>query len=538
MMPTDPPLTGSSGRHATSGPAAAARDGIEAPVRPVLERRGGLRQEAGLIAVAALAITVVAAGLGLFDGGTDDDRGPVAVGPSGSAPAVSPSAASSAATALATTLPGTTCLPVTIGEAPEFRLASDAGEGEPVPGALGRSHRVARSPITSTWPEVAPRLALALDRSASMVVTTAPETCLRSVVAEYVAAGDRADSPPSTILLEIGDATPRPRYDLGSLPDGDWIVRVVAEYASDAAGHDEGAVMERFFRVFVGTGPGASPLIGPAVPCEPLPAGAPAPRLELVADDGEAVLGVDLAVFPSADLPRGATVTGSFPGRLQLRVVGDACATSWLAQFMDGDASRDVLNENAQQNPGENPFLVAQNRMNLPNVILGHSVLEATVNFGREISARAGWDVTITGAPPPTVEVFGSGGAHLTARPGCGVGWTLADGRNAWEACGEPLVPEGAELLRVRSGRAVRLEVAGWTMVSWWVSCGERAPDSTGYLETMGCVLGGGGNGVDDAGPAMFLPFPGRHVVAAWITAKRDGDVVGAQYFMEIEAVP
>ncbi|HSO30692.1 MAG TPA: hypothetical protein VLS28_12380, partial [Candidatus Sulfomarinibacteraceae bacterium] len=202
------------------------------------------------------------------------------------------------------------------------------------------------------------------------------------------------------------------------------------------------------------------------------------------------------------------------------------------------ETSRDVFSENQQENPGENPFMVAQNRIDLTNVLLGHSVVEATVNFGREVSARAGWDVTITGAPPPTVDVYGSGGAHVTARPGCGVGWTLADGRNAWEPCGEPSVPDDTELLRVPAGRAVRLEVAGWTMVSWWVSCGERAPVGSAYRETMGCVLGGGGNGVDAAGPVMFLPFPGRHVVGAWITSARGGDVVGAQYFIEIEAQP
>lgn len=536
-------MTASGSRQAPTGPGVPARDGVEAPVRPVLDRRGGLRQQAGVIGVALVAIIVVAAGIGLFEDNGADDRGATASGSPGSATAVSATPVTSPGlTGRPVRLPGTACLPVTPGDLPELRLASSDG-GEPIGGAAGRSEQVGRSPLTATWPEAAPRLALVLHPSASMVLVTDAPACLRSAVVEYVANGDRGDSPRPTMLLEAVGSGLRPEVDLGNLPEGDWIVRVVAEYDTGGAGQDAGAsrnagaVMERFFRVFAGSGPGASPLIAPVVPCVPLSSGAQPPRLELVADAGEPVLGVDLAVYPDADLHRGAVVAGSFPGRLQLRVVGDACATSWRVEFQE-ETSRNVLNQNAQENPGENPFLVAQNRIDLPNVNLGHSVVEAIVNFGRDISARAGWDVTISGAPPPTVEAYGSGGAHVTARPGCGVGWTLADGRSAWEACDSPVLPEGMEVLRVRSGRAVRLEITGWTMVSWWVSCGDRSPDGTRYLETGYCNLGGGGDGIRDAGPARFLPLPGRQVVATWISAVRGGDIVGAQYFVEIDALP
>lgn len=529
-------MTGPSARHEPTDPTARALGGVDAPVQPVLERRGGPRGRAGLIAVVAVAITVLAAGIGLFDGGTDEDRGRVASGPSGPASAASAPPGSSAPARPATALPGTTCLPAAPGDLPEFVLASSDSMGEPVRGARGQSDRVGRSPVTLGWPQPPPRLALALGSSASMVLVADARSCLRAVVAEYIGAGDRAGSPPPSVLLEIGDGPPRPQQNLGFLPDGDWIVRVVAEYATGLAGHDARAVMERFFRVFAGSGP-VLPLVGPEIPCEPLPAGAPPPRLELVADDGDPVEGVDISIRTSPGGHEGAVVTAAFPGRLQLRVVGNVCATSWLVQFMDA-TTRDVLNENAEVNPGENPFLVAQNRMDLPNLILGHSIVEATVNFGRDISSWVGWDVTIIGSPPPTVEAVGPGGTPVTARPGCGAGWTLADGRNAWEPCGAYVVPEGTDLLRVRSGRTVRLEIAGWTIVSWSISCGERSSSGTEFLETMGCNLGGGEARTIGDGPARFLPLPGRHVVSAWITAERAGDVVGAQYFVEIEAVP
>ena len=47
------------------------RGGIEAPIGPVLADRRGLRQQAGLVAVAAIAVAVVGAGIGLGGRGAD-----------------------------------------------------------------------------------------------------------------------------------------------------------------------------------------------------------------------------------------------------------------------------------------------------------------------------------------------------------------------------------------------------------------------------------------------------------------------------------
>jgi hypothetical protein len=137
------------------------------------------------------------------------------------------------------------------------------------------------------------------------------------------------------------------------------------------------------------------------------------------------------------------------------------------------------------------------------------------------------------------VEVSAPSGARGAALAGCGTGWTLAGGASAYESCPTYPIPDGLDLLTVTSRDTVSLEVPGWRILSWWVSCGDRSPDDGAFQDDpAGCWLGGHGNGADESGPARFIPFPGRHVVSAWISADRDGDTVGAQYFVEIDVQP
>ena len=110
------------------------------------------------------------------------------------------------------------------------------------------------------------------------------------------------------------------------------------------------------------------------------------PASLLVAADGQPVIGVDAATYSGDILHNGALVSGNFPGRVELRVDGDVCATSWQIRLRDGTGS--VMSENIQENPGENPFSIAQNRIDLPYLVLGHSIVSATVNFGRNRVAR------------------------------------------------------------------------------------------------------------------------------------------------------
>jgi hypothetical protein len=434
-----------------------------------------------------------------------------------------------------TELPGLGCFPVTPGDLPTFQLRSTVGE-DSARGVDGPVNWALVTPRAAEWPTPNTLSALPLDPSASVVLITDEFACARIEVAEYIGVGDLRGTPTPFAFGEINNDPPRPRIVLGGLPAGDWIVRVGVYYATGDDGNEDRVGAERFFRVISGLGPGASPLVTPAVACVPLPADAPLPRLALVAGDDAPVLGVDVTTFAGDILHNGALVSGAFPERLEVRVVGDACATSWRISYRDG-SNGSPLNEASQDNPGEIPFFVAQNRIDLSNAVFGQSVVSATVNFGRKRTAEAAWELTLVAPPPPVAEVSGPSGATIVARTGCGVGWTLSGGRSAYEACNESPVPDGLEVLTIRSGDAVRLTVPGWRILSWYVSCGDRSPNGA-YGEVAGCGLGGGGDGTGDAGPARFLPFPGRHVVSIWINADRRGDTVGAQYFIEVDARP
>jgi hypothetical protein len=506
-------------------------------VRPVLADRRGLRQQAGLVAVAAVAITVVAAGIGLGNRGAEpiQDASANATAPRPTVAGAVASRKPNASAPAPTEIPGLGCLPVTPGNLPAFQLRSTVGE-DAARGVQGSPNWALFGPRAAEWPIPDQRSALPLDPTASAVLITDEFACARLAVAEYLGVGDVRGTPTPFAVDETNVVPPRPRIVLGSLPAGDWIIRVGVYYATGVNGNVDEVGVERFFRVITGLGPGASPLVAPAVPCVPLPADAPLPRLALVAGDDAPVPGVDVTTFAGDILHNGTLVSGAFPERLEVWVVGDACATSWRISYRDG-SNGSTLNEASQDNPGEIPFFVAQNRIELSNAVFGQTVVSATVNFGRNRTAEAAWELTLVAPPPPVAEVSGPSGATIVARPGCGVGWTLSGGRSAYEACNEYPVPDGLEVLTIRSGEAVRLTVPGWRILRWYVSCGERSPDGA-YQEVAGCGLGGGGDGTGDAGPARFLPFPGRLVVSIWINADRSGDTVGAQYFIEVDAGP
>lgn len=529
-------MTTSNGHPEPGDSLAGARDGLQSPVGPVLASRRRLRQQAGVVAVAVVAISVVAAGIGFggrgmepIPSGSATSSGEARATASGSPPRSTPTAPPP------TELPGTGCFPVAPGDLPELRLWSSAGTLDPIRGVSGPPNRELGSTPTTDWPVPNPRAALPLDSSASVVLIADDRACIRSVEAAFLAVSDVGGTP-TPFFLSVGDARPpRTRLVLGGMPPGDWIVRAVAHYATGAAGGEDEAVMERFFRVFSGAAPQGSQLIAPAVPCGPLPAGAPAPRLYLAAGDDEPVLGADASADPVDTA--GAIVTATFPDGVEVRAEGDACATSWNIRILD-HASGGPMNAFAEQNPGENPYLISQNRIRLTEIMLGRSLVTATVNFGRNRTAQAVWELTLDGPPPPTAEVSGPDGSRVAALPGCGVGWTLAIGRSAYTSCTVTPVPQGLEVLIVRGHDPVRLDLPGWRILSWSVACGERWPLDGSFREPTQCSLGGGGDGTGDAGPAIFLPFPGRHVISMWVTADRAGDQVGAQYFVEIDARP
>ena len=532
-------MTTTAGGHRPADPAAAAHDGVEAEVRPVLGGRRGLRNQAGLIAVAVVAISVVGAGIGLGGRGSEASPSSTPSGrdPSGLATSMSPTPIR-ATRRPATEIPGSGCVPVDPAALPEIRLSSTGGGSGPVRGVEGPPDWALSSPPTAAWPVLPDGQALVLERSAAIVLVPDEGACLSYAVAEYLAVDDLGGLPETLALGEIDVDPPRARVVLGSPPEGDWILRVAAHLSTGVAGQDDQAVLERFFRVRSSSAPGATPYITPAVDCGDRLAGPPVPRLYLAVGTGTPVLGVDMDTYPGDILHNGAFVTGTFPDPLELRVEGDACATSWTIEMLE-PITGNVVNGLGEYNPSERLSFIAQNRIVFTFTPLGRSVIEATVNFGRNQVVRAAWELSISGPPPPAAQVHG-GGDEATPRPGCGTSWYLGSGASgAAELCATQALPETLDVLTVRAGEIVSLEVPGWDLTAWWVGCGERSTDpSVAYQPIAECGLGGNGDGTAPAGPVRFIPFPGRTIVAISVNASRGGDSFSAAYYVEVDVQP
>ena len=380
------------------------RAGVEAPVRPVLGGQGGIRQRLGLVTVAAVAITVVAAGVGL--GG----RGPL---PDPSARVSSPSPSGSDSTAAPTRRPGTTpgptpmnasgCIPVDPADLPRFRLTSTNPAGAAVSGLDGPPDWALATPQTSAWPVPNATSALVLESSAAIVIVPDDDACIRYAVAEYLAVNDIGGVPTPLGLGEINVFPPAREVVLGNVPIGDWLVRVVTYFSTGVAGNEDKAVVERFFRVTTDVNPEVTPQITPAAPCVTPEPGASV-GLSLQLGDGEPVPGVDLVTYEGDITKNGALVEGSATDPIILIVDGDACATSWSVQWLDGGGG--TMFEVVQANRTENPYLVSQNRMVLTpeQDIFGHIALSATVQLGLGRSVRAAWELERSGPPLPHIE--------------------------------------------------------------------------------------------------------------------------------------
>lgn len=522
--------------HRVTDPTIAARGGVEAPLAPVLARRTGLRGRAGLIAVAVGAVVIVAAGMGL--GGPAPVLDPRATATTTTASDASGSRSPDPAAAGPTKLPGSGCLPVDPADLPELRLASTSGERGGRRGSEPSGSTATGSDSTADWPVPGPSSAVALGVSASLVLVPEESACVRRATVEVVGMNNLGDPP---IPLGPGDIAlnpPRARVVLAGLPSGDWVVRVVARYATGdpAIAEMDLPVIERFFRVASAERPAVTPLITPTVPCGDPPRGGLFPPLLLAVGDGEPVRGINVTTFPGSILPTGALVSGSFPDPVELRIEGDVCATSWAIDVLD-PVQGNIYIQLAQDNPLENPAYVSENRIILTNLPLGRSVVRATVAF-QLLTVHVAWELEIAGPPTPGATFGRADGTEVAGLPGCGTNWWLETGASAFELCPIPNVPDQLNVLTVRDGEVVTVDLPGWTIENWSGACGERGAMPGELVQVAFCSLGGQGDGVGPAGPARFVPFPGRTIAWLWLSAEKDGVRIGAQYFVEIVVEP
>jgi len=531
-------MTGSR-RHEPVNVTPRDRDGLEAPVRPVLSRQRGARSQMGLMAVAAVAIVVLAAGIGL--GGSDHVPGPSADDPS---PRVSTGAPRSSgrepvASPERTAMNSSGCIPADPADLPRVKVASTHDERHAALG-VGRpgEEEATDGPLatlpTSAWPVPVPSSALILESASDIVVAADKDACMRSVVAEYLAVTDLGGAPTTLGLGEGNVVPPQPRVVLGGLPIGDWLVRVVVDFATGVAGDEDSAVVERFFRVTTDVNPAVSPEVTPAVACATLDPDTVV-GLSLRVGDAEPVAGVDLDTYTGDITRTGAIVEGSMLDPLILSIDDDACATSWTVQWLD--AGGGPMFEVVQENRTDNPYLVSQNRIELTpeQGILGHGAVTALVRLGTNRTVRAGWELNITGPPLPTVTFSGPDGDVVIGIPGCGANWSHPDGRSSFELCEATLIPETVRLLTIRSGDIVDIAAPGTQLLNWWVQCGTRGGRNGSEFDYSGyCDLGGG-----TSPPMRFRPHPGRWMIQVYVGAQlEDGGQYFAPYLVEILAEP
>jgi len=526
--------------HRATDPTIAARDGLEAPVGPVLVKRRGLRGRAGVVAVAVGTITIVAAGMGLGGQGPTLDPG---TSPSGSTGALTTEGAAidprppGPSRAAPTGHTGSGCRPVDPTDLPELRLWSTAGDA----GAVRGFDPTPDPSSTANWPIPGASSTVLLDASSSLVLLPEEEACVRQAIAEYIGVDELGSDPRPLGRGEISLNSPRARVVFGGLPGGDWIVRVVARFSTGGpAGDDEELpAVERFFRVASAgaAAPSVTPLITPAVGCGGPVQGGLLPQLLLAVGDGKPVRGVDLTTYPGDILHNGALASGSFPDPVELRVEDDLCATSWLIDILD-PVRGNVYFQLAEINPLEDPAYVSQNRIVIADLPLGRSVVRATVSFGLRQDVHVAWELEIGGPPLPGVEVSASNGARVAGVPGCGTGWTHARGGSAFENCPTSTVPATPNVLSLRDGDVVTVAMPGWSIDGWSAGCGIRNEFAGGVRPLADCGLGGQGDGSAPAGLARFIPFPGRTIAWVWLSASKDGLRVNAQFFVEIIVEP
>jgi hypothetical protein len=367
---------------------------------------------------------------------------------------------------------------------------------------------------------------------------TSGDTCIHWVMAEYADAGldrePRASERHQLIDAAVEPASQRP--GLGMLPDGDWVLRAVATFEAGGSGSAGPLIAEVYFRLQVGPGPFGSPTpiptsgpkptpaVTPAVACGPAPATAEAVEIAVSAPGQAAVLGGPAGTDP----PTASVGVGD---RLEIAVVGDACATSWDIQLL---LDENVAVTQRRDNPLEDPDFAAQNRWTI-QVFAEESRLVAELHFG---GLRVVREWRVVGIPflVPEAALVGPDGSRVLALPGCGLVLALASGYSAGDDCGSMGFPAGLVTLHVPAWSVVTFEIPGWSISSWYGSCGRIDVDGGGnetFSQLNGCYLGGYSVTGDASppAPARFLARPGEQVVQLYVSATRDGDTFQVPMF-------
>ncbi len=489
---------------AGSGPSSRGDGGSRSP-RPRL----GPRQGAG-IAAAALALLVIGIAVGGFSLAPDPTATPrdSALQTPDETPAVSEAS-------------DTPCQPPRPGQLPPVTMSS-TDSPRLIDGLFtyGSGHRATDGPLDWRIPALA---AAARPAAGSRLEFHAgQQTCFHHLRIEYLATAAVADGS-ARVWLDAG-RPPTGTIAVDLLPEGDWLVRVTAQF--DPAEPSSTASIDTVtdFRVIVGGGPvvtdpPATPTLPrpdrtPAVPCGTV---IPSPDIgvELVASDGQVTLGS----AAGGDLAADATIR---PGdSLQVIVEGEACAVAWNLSLVGLDQT-EGLPFDSYSGATDNPAIGAQNRWTVPGAF-SEAVLTANLRFPGGLEIARYWRIFVADFAVPSLFLVGSDGTRFEASAGCNVDIRLSNGYDYNEGCPNAGYVEDPDALDVAALSVIHLDMPGWVLSFWSATCGHMSDDGLNYeVDAGGCGLGAGAS---DTGGALaqapaFLLHPGDHIVeiSVWAT--------------------
>ncbi len=516
-------------------------DGIEAPLGPVLAAPRRSRDRARIAAVAVIAVAVLAVGIGLAGNGfTIAPSSTGSPAPSGSSTAqVSPSSPGD------TLLPPTTspvlqCAPVRLGKPPEIRLTSNPG-GMVIAGVAGPSVNGGTGSGAPAWPVLPLGGALRAGQS-TLDLSALDHGCIRYVATEYAPSSIGNSSGGASFPVPfrtVNVSPPQSFVSLGSLPAGDWTLRVVAYFSTGQVGQEDASVIERFFRVITSPSddpiPIPTPISPPVVACAPMPRDGGPPSLVLAGSAAGPIVGATGVSSPSL-------VPVQIGDRIELQVRGDACALAW--DFTTApDSNAEFTHTDGEPNPGNDPFLCAQNRWLLQDLPTGQVTVTATVRFSADISTTARWRLDVQGRDVPAVQITAPDGASVAAaRAPCGAAWIAVDATSGYEICAVATLPATIPFLAAEDESLIRIEVPGWTIMNWGASCGRPDPSSptSPFAILEGCDLGGwyvdgGPNAPPNAPtPVVFLSRAAMPLYRIFVQVQRGTEVVTTTVYVAI----
>lgn len=362
-----------------------------------------------------------------------------------------------------------------------------------------------------------------------LVLGTSRGACFRHIVMVY-AATSSVSKANLTPLFNAPVSPSANHIEVDGLPDGDWTLRVTAQFDTLGSTGDE-VVTISFFRILAGAGPfvtdppivpTARPaVVTPAVPCGP---GQPAPDMD-----------VDLVVGGQASTS-GAKVDGqplpevhASPGDPILMVTrGEVCATRWQVDLTDSKTGT-VSTSDQFHDSADDIAYAAQNRWTITTN--GNQRLDATLQFPGGLTIVRSWRIVIDEFVAPDLYLVGPNGSRFLASVGCGLFVHLNSGYESGDGCGSiGYQPDDAALLVAAFG-VIHLDVSGWQITSWSASCGRvtRVDGLDSFESPNGCGLGSGS--ADGGGP---LPDPPAFLVPRGDTVVQIGigaiDSLGNQF--------